>query len=135
MNRLTKAAGFASMAMLAATKVAFAGTTTTAGGDTTITIPKSDYFKFTDLGSLLGNVITLILIVAAVIFFFMLVIGGIQWMTSGGDKAATESARGRITAALIGLIIVFAAWAIIRLVETFLGVSIISGGAAIPTPL
>jgi len=66
--------------------------------------------NFASLGSLefsdiISRAITFILVVAAIIFFFMLVIGGIRYITSGGDKAATESARGQITAALIGLVI------------------------------
>ena len=73
---------------------------------------------------LVAAAIKLILIVAALIFFFLLIIGGIQWMTSGGDKAATEAARGRITAALIGLVIVFAAWAIGSLINYFFNVNI-----------
>jgi len=84
------------------------------------------------LGTLIGNLISIILIVAALAFFFMLVFGGIQWLVSGGDKAATESARGRITAALIGLIIVFAAWAIIVLVQTFLGITLVGGPIVLP---
>jgi hypothetical protein len=66
----------------------------------------------------------LILVVAAIIFFFMLVIGGVRWITSGGDKAQTEAARNQITAALIGLVIVFAAWAIANLVEIFFGIDL-----------
>jgi hypothetical protein len=68
--------------------------------------------------------ITLALVVAAVIFFFMLVIGGIKWIMSGGDKAQTEGARNQITAALVGLVIVFAAWAIAQLIGTFFGIEI-----------
>lgn len=94
----------------------------------------AEWVKYTDLGVLLSKILTLIFIVAALIFFFMLVVGGIQWMVSGGDKAATESARGRITAALIGLIIVFAAWAIMKLIETFLGITFLGGEIIIPTP-
>jgi hypothetical protein len=71
--------------------------------------------------------IQLILVLAAVLFFFLLVIGGIKWITSGGDKGQTEAARNQITAALVGLVIVFAAWAIVQLVETFFGVTILSG--------
>lgn len=70
---------------------------------------------------LLHNLIILIFVIAVLVFFFMFIVGGIQWMTSGGDKAATESARGRITAALIGLIIVFAVYAILALIKTFFG--------------
>jgi hypothetical protein len=65
------------------------------------------------------------LVIAALVFFFMLIFGGIKYITSGGDKAQTESARGTITAALIGLVIVFSAWAIITLINAFFGIDIL----------
>lgn len=102
-------------------------------GAVTIVQP-ADWVKYTDIGTLISNLIALVFIVASIIFFFMLVIGGVQWMLSGGDKAATEAARGRITAALIGLVIVFAAWAIMKLIETFLGIRILGGEIPIPQP-
>ena len=71
-----------------------------------------------------GIAISFVLIVAAIAFFFMLVLGGIKWITSGGDKGKTEAARNQITAGLVGLVIVFAAWAILKLVESFFGVSL-----------
>ncbi len=93
-----------------------------------------DWVKYTEPGKLLGNIIGIIFIVAALIFFFMLLIGGVQWMLSGGDKGGTEAARGRITAALIGLVIVFAAWAIVTIVQQFFGITIVGGDIKIPTP-
>lgn len=74
---------------------------------------------------IITGLVQLILIAAAVIAFVFLIIGGIKWITSGGDKAATEAARGTITAALVGLLIVFGAWAIIQLVQTFFGITIL----------
>ena len=79
------------------------------------------------VGSIISGAIQLILIVAALVFFFLLIIGGIRWMTAGGDKEKAGAARGQLTSALVGLAIVFAAWAIIRLIEVLFGVSIISG--------
>lgn len=76
---------------------------------------------------LISGAIQLLMIAAAVIFFFMLVIGGIRWILSGGDKQQTEAARNQITAALVGLIIVFAAWAIVQLLSTFFGIDIFGG--------
>lgn len=73
---------------------------------------------------LISGMIRLLVIAAAVIFFFMLVIGGIKWIMSGGDKAKTEEARSQITAALVGLVIVFAAWAIAQLVKALFGVDL-----------
>ena len=77
--------------------------------------------------------IQLVLVISAIVFFFILVLGGIRWITSGGDKGKTEAARNQITAALVGLVIVFAAWAIIQLISTFFGVDILNGLELIPT--
>src|SRR3990167_3454489 len=76
--------------------------------------------------------IRLLLIVAFVAAFVLLIIGGIRWILAGGDEKAVAGARGTITAALIGLVIVLVAYAIIRLVEIFFNVSIITGGVTIP---
>ncbi|QQS39078.1 hypothetical protein IPM62_00455 [Candidatus Woesebacteria bacterium] len=77
-------------------------------------------------GAVIEWAIAVVLVLASVIFFFMLVLGGIKWITSGGDKGKTEAARNQITAALVGLIIVFASWAILQLVNLVFGVDIIS---------
>ncbi len=72
----------------------------------------------------LTNFITLALGAAGVISFFMLLWGGIEYITAGGDKERTQAAAKRLTAALIGLAIVFSVFAIIFVVETLFGVSI-----------
>ena len=72
-----------------------------------------------EIPQIVSGLIKMSLVVAAVVFFFILVIGGIKWIASGGDKAQTESARNQITAALVGLVIVFAAWAIVALINAF----------------
>ena len=76
--------------------------------------------------NIISALIRLAIVIAAVIFFFILVIGGVRWIASGGDKAQTEAARSQITAALVGLVIVFAAWAIVALINTFFNVNIFS---------
>lgn len=70
--------------------------------------------------------VRLLFIAAAVIFFIWLLLGGIQWMLSGGDKVKTEAARNQITAALIGLVVVFSAWAIAQLLQQLFGVNILN---------
>lgn len=76
--------------------------------------------------TLIPMLIKLLLIVAALVFFFMLVLGGIKWILSGGDKGKTEEARNQITSALVGLVIVFSAWAIAGLINAFFGVDILN---------
>ncbi|MFH1840543.1 MAG: hypothetical protein ABH807_00055 [Candidatus Shapirobacteria bacterium] len=75
--------------------------------------------------NIIQTAIRLVLVVASLVAFFFLVLGGIRWVTSGGDKEQTQKAQGQITAALVGLVIVFSAWAILRLIEGFFGISIL----------
>lgn len=74
-------------------------------------------------------IITLLLVVGVLIALIFLIYGGIKWILSGGDKAGVEAARKHIVAAIIGLVIVVAAFFIINVVFTVLGVgSPLSGG-------
>ena len=82
--------------------------------------------------SVIRAIIQFILVVAFVLAFVFLLIGGIRWITAGGDEKNVAAARNMITAALIGLVVVLVAFALIKLVETFFGVSIISNGVVIP---
>jgi cbb3-type cytochrome oxidase subunit 3 len=82
--------------------------------------------------SIVSYAISVIFLIAAVIFFFMLLIGGLKWILSGGDKAQTESARSQITAALIGLVIVFGAYAITRLLNTIFGIDVLNIAGTLP---
>jgi len=76
--------------------------------------------------SMVSAGIRVALVVAALISFVFLIIGGVKWIVSGGDKEGTAKAQSTITSALIGLLIVFAAWAIIKLIETFFGIEILT---------
>ncbi|MBI5449635.1 hypothetical protein HY948_04970 [Candidatus Gottesmanbacteria bacterium] len=91
-------------------------------------------FNITDVGMLISAAVGVLLILSALLAFFYLILGGIQWITSGGDKANMESARNKITHAVVGLIIVGAAWAMMVLVQNFLGVQIIGGTLSFPKP-
>jgi hypothetical protein len=77
--------------------------------------------------SIISGLVTLVLAIAGLVAFFFLIYGGIKWITSGGDKEQTAAAQSTLTAAIIGLAIVFSTWALIGIVETFLGIKIISG--------
>lgn len=75
----------------------------------------------TDFGRMFSSVLNVVMLLAAILVFAYLIFGGIQWITSGGDKGKAEEARNKITAAIIGLIIVAASYAVINLVVNFLG--------------
>lgn len=90
------------------------------------------WVKFTDIGNLISAVVGLAIMLAALMAFLYLVWGGIEWISSGGDKAGMEAARSRITAAFVGLAIVAAAWAIMMLIQSFFGITIL-GKLTIPS--
>lgn len=77
---------------------------------------------FMDFDSLIGRILRVVLAVAALLVFLYLIWGGIEWITSGGDKGKTESARNKITAAVLGLIILAASYAILLVALKFIGV-------------
>ena len=79
---------------------------------------------FLNLGRLLSNILALLFFFAALMAFLFILIGGIQWISAGGDKVAAASARDRITAAVVGLLIVVAAFAITLILSTVLGINL-----------
>jgi len=70
------------------------------------------------------TLISLIFLGGSLIFFFMFILSGIKWVSSGGDKAKLDEAQKGITSALVGLVILFSVFAIIKLVETIFGINI-----------
>lgn len=104
-----------------------------------ITSDISQYFTKGNIGSTWMNIqlatlipalVNLALIFAVVIFFFMFITGGIKWITAGGSKESIDSAQKTLSAAVIGLVIIFSAWAIKSLVYNFFG---LGGGTAVQT--
>lgn len=74
----------------------------------------------------LPKIIGLLLVFGVIAFFFMFLWGAVSWIISGGDKAHIESAKARITSALIGLVLMLSTFAIVKLIETFFGIDILS---------
>jgi len=99
-----------------------------------INITKPANVRITDIGLLASSTIGLVLIIAGLAAFAFLIWGGIAWITSGGDKSQVEAAQKRIQAAIVGLFIVFASWALMFLLQSFFGVTIIGSGINIQTP-
>lgn len=80
---------------------------------------------FTSLRELITWGMTMLMIGASLLCLMLLILGGIQWITSGGDKAGIEAARNRIIYAIIGLIIIFSSFLIIRTVSGLFGIELL----------
>ena len=95
-------------------------------------IPQPPGVKIENIGTLISGAIGVALLVAAILVFVMLIWGGFTWISSGGDKAKTEEAKTRITNALIGLAVIAGAWAIMKLIEFFFGITVLTDNVQIP---
>ena len=78
----------------------------------------------TVLGKLISGLIGALFVAGFLLTTMMLIIGGIQWITAGGDKQALEKARTGITNAIMGLVIVGATYALMTLVGQFFGIEL-----------
>lgn len=87
-------------------------------GNSVLGIPQGYY---SDFKTLVTNMLQIVLILSVLMVLFQLVSAGVNWITSGGDKAKTDSARSKIVAAVVGLVIVIASWAIFLFILQLLG--------------
>lgn len=97
-----------------------------------------DFFKFETIestGTLITNALEMAIGIAALLLLLYLVMGGIQWLTSGGEKTGVAAAKAKITNAFLGLMVVLAAWAVFALTKYMFGVpGATPGGPAGPGP-
>lgn len=64
------------------------------------------------LSAQVGNIVGAILSFVGVIFLLLMIYGGLMWMTARGNEEQVQKARSTIVAAIIGLVVVMAAYAI-----------------------
>jgi hypothetical protein len=67
-----------------------------------------------------------IILVGGLAFLLYFLMGGITWITAGGDKGKIEEARGKITQGLVGLAVLAASYVIIKFIETAIGMNILN---------
>ena len=74
-----------------------------------------------DIGDIISTALKFVFPAAGILLLFYLIIGGFSLMSSGGDPKAMQGAKGKITSALIGFVIIFAAYWIVQIVGIILG--------------
>jgi|GEM_PF-670763 len=90
-------------------------------GGTQITSPLG--LAHSSLGGTVSLLVTYLLPGAGLLMLLYLIFGGFQYMLSGGDPKAVQAAKGKITGAIVGFIIVFLAYWIVQAVAIILGIS------------
>lgn len=105
-----------------------------------VNISGPEDFAFSDIGSIIAKALN------EYIFFFagaglliVLISAGYTYLTSAGDPKKMDSAQQKITHALIGIIIIIAAYWVVQIAGRILGIEEInnifnSGGGSKPLP-
>jgi Type IV secretion system pilin len=78
------------------------------------------------IGKIISNAISIMLIVTVILALIYLILGGITWITSGGDKSKVETARKRLTFAVVGLVIALGAFFIISIISYIFNINLLN---------
>lgn len=70
--------------------------------------------------------IELLLVGAVLLSLFFIIRGGINMMTSGGDKEKFQRGRERVRYAIIGLIVIFLSFLLVNILGTLFGINLLS---------
>ncbi len=73
------------------------------------------------LGDLVNKIVSFIIPIGSIILLFVLISGGYDFMTSGGVSDKVKGAQGKITAGLIGFVLLLTSFLIVRLISYIFG--------------
>lgn len=80
--------------------------------------------KLSELEGIFGNIVGVALEFAGIVLFIMLIVGGFNYITSGGNPQQAEAAKKTITFAIFGIILLVISFLILRLIYQFTGVDV-----------
>jgi len=83
-------------------------------GGTSITGPLKD---INTIGDVINKILPFVMTMAGIILFFILVLGGIDIMTAQGSPDKVKSGRAKITAGIIGFVLMMLSYLITRLIS------------------
>ncbi|MCL2038550.1 hypothetical protein FWG86_01430 [Candidatus Saccharibacteria bacterium] len=79
--------------------------------------------SLTDANSVVALVVQTLIFVACAVAFVFVIVGGIKYITSGGDEKKVASAKNTILYAIIGLVAALLAGVILNVVLSAIGIN------------
>lgn len=73
--------------------------------------------QFNNIADIINKLLPYAFTLAGIVLFILLLASGFEFLTSAGDEKKLQQAKGRITSALIGFIIIVAAYWLAQIVE------------------
>lgn len=88
--------------------------------------PSSKFYNWqtTSLGIIISEFLKYFFPFAGLALFIYLLIGGFTYLSSGGDQKAMEKAQSQITNAVIGFVIIFAAFWVVQIFEFIFNIQV-----------
>lgn len=91
-------------------------TSQVSAADVTLESPQFSPLGGGSIPVIIGRIIRSVLALSGVIALVMFVYGGLRWMTSGGSSEKIESAKKTLVWSVLGLIVIFASYALVNFV-------------------
>lgn len=80
----------------------------------------------TQFGNIISAIITTLTVVGGLAFVIFFTLGGLKWLTAGGDKAKVSEAQTQMTQGVIGLVAMVAGLFVVGIVGGVLGIDILN---------
>lgn len=80
------------------------------------------------IGGIISTLLQNIYVLAGILLFILLIIGGVVFIMGAGNDSPDQAKKGKqaITAALIGFVVIFSSYWIIKIIETITGLNILT---------
>ncbi len=73
-----------------------------------------------------ANILRIIIPLAGIAAFVVLLLGGFQYITSGGDPKQTQKAQSMITGAIIGIAVTVGIWFLFQFLKAVTGLNLLN---------
>lgn len=99
------------------------------------TIPRGDAISnlptnFQSVPKIIAEIFNFVIAISGAIFLIMLLVGGVQYLTGAGNEETTTKARRLMVDAIIGFILVIAAYAIgVFIINRLYGQAVVPGSS------
>lgn len=77
-----------------------------------------------NVGGIISTVLPYLYVIAGLLLLFYLIYGGFHMMTAANDEKGLVEAKGKITNALVGFLLLFVSYWIVQIMEYILGIQI-----------
>lgn len=85
-------------------------------------------YAASNLEKFISNVVGALTVIASLFFIFYFVMGGLNWVTAGGDKGKVDKARDQMVQGVIGMIVIVISYGLLGVIGQFVGLDLLNPG-------